>query len=292
MNAGVGLSVVAPVYNEARVLPELAARCAAAALKADPTAEVLLVDDASTDDTPAVSAALSAPVRVLRLAKNRRQFGATQAGLAAAQGALVVVLDGDLQDPPEHLTALVARLRAEPDLDVVFATKRSRDDPWWFLLGRAAYAALLALPGARAVPPGAGAFCVMRQRVAQTVAALDLPDANLAPVLIALGVRYGTVDYAKAARYDGVSRVGPLGLIAEAVPSLALTGALTSLCRVTAAITGVVGVVSPTLRAPCWAIGLAFGVIGEVLNRRAQQILSAAQHANRSADRREPGVPP
>ncbi len=87
MSEGVGLSVVAPVYNEARVLAELAARCAAAALQADATAEVLLVDDASTDDTPAVAATLQAPVRVLRLAKNRRQFGATQSGLAAAQGA-------------------------------------------------------------------------------------------------------------------------------------------------------------------------------------------------------------
>lgn len=230
-----GLTVVVPVYNEAAILPELARRCAAAAAAADPTAEVLLVDDASTDSTRQLAADLRPPVRVLHLPTNRGQLGATFAGLREATGDVIVVLDGDLQDPPEHIPALVATLRSRPDLDVVFATKTRRDDPGWFLIGRAAYAALLSLPGARAVPPGCGAYCAMRPALAARVAALAVPDGNLAPLLVALGARSASVGYEKAARYDGQSRVGGWGLIREAIPSLALTGALTALAGWSAA---------------------------------------------------------
>jgi hypothetical protein len=224
-----GLSVVAPVYNEAAILPELARRCAAAAIAAAPDAEVLLVDDASTDATRKVAAALVPPVRVLHLPANRGQLGATFAGLREARGDVIVVIDGDLQDPPEHIPALVATLRSRPDLDVVFAAKTRRDDPAWFLVGRAAYGALLSLPGARAVPPGCGAYCAMRPALAARVAALAVPDGNLAPLLIALGARSAVVGYEKVARYDGRSRVGAWGLVREAIPSLALTGALSAL---------------------------------------------------------------
>lgn len=190
---------------------------------------MLLVDDASTDSTRQLAADLRPPVRVIHLPANRGQLGATFAGLREAAGDVIVVLDGDLQDPPEHIPALVATLRSRPDLDVVFAAKTRRDDPAWFLLGRAAYAALLSLPGARAVPPGCGAYCAMRPALAARVAALAVPDGNLAPLLVALGARSASVGYEKVARYDGQSRVGPWGLLREAIPSLALTGALTAL---------------------------------------------------------------
>lgn len=279
------LSVIAPVYNEGAILPELARRCAEAARRVDPAAEVILVDDASTDNTRQLAPAL--PARVLHLPENRRQLRATQAGLAEARGEVVVVLDGDLQDPPELIPELVAALT--PGLDVVFAVKRSRQDPWWFHVGRAGYAALLALPGARAVPPGSGAYCAMRRPVAARVAALQLPDGNLAPLLVALGVRFGTVEYAKAPRYDGQSRVGLWGLIREAIPSLALTGALSALLGWGgAALVAAALLLRPPFPATMALISIAaaLGAAAVGLNRQARAVLAQPRQP------RDPGSDP
>lgn len=265
------LSVVAPVYNEAAILPELARRCVDAARQVDPEAEVILVDDASTDGTRALAPTL--PATVLHLPENRRQLRATQAGLAAAQGEMVVVIDGDLQDPPEVIPALVAALH--DDLDVVFAVKHSRQDPWWFHVGRAAYALLLALPGARAVPPGAGAYCVMRREVARRAAGVRLPDGNLAPLLIALGVRHGTVSYAKGPRYDGQSRVGLWGLVAEAIPSLVLTGAIPALLGWSAVACALAALVlPPPLPATLLLLAASLSASALALGWRARRVLA------------------
>lgn len=287
--APIGLSVVAPVYNEAAILAELASRCAAAAAAVDGRWEVLLVDDCSTDATREIALAFAADpalvgIRVLHLDRNRGQFGATRAGLAAARGETVVVLDGDLQDPPELIPALVERLRASNAVDVVFATKLRRDDPLWFRVGRWGYAALLAIPGARVVPPGAGAYSAMTASVAGRVARLGLPDANLAPVLVALGVRFDTVRYEKVARYDGVSRVGPLGLIVEAIPSFALTGALTAWARASGVVLGgaALGFGSRSLA----VAALVSFVLGEWVGARARAALRAAQTTATPGDHR------
>ncbi|MCB9663510.1 MAG: glycosyltransferase [Alphaproteobacteria bacterium] len=235
------VSVVAPVYNEAGVLHELARRCLAAARRVDPEAEVVLADDASTDATQELSRSLPAGVRVVRLPTNRGQLGATKAGLAAALGEIVVVLDGDLQDPPERIPHLVAALEAQPELDGLLAVKVSRRDPLWFRLGRAGYALLQRAPGARRVPSGAGAYCALRRATARRVAACGVEQANLAPLLVALDARLDVLPYVKTGRYDGHSRVGLAGLVREALGSLALTGALAAAAGWLAALLALLG---------------------------------------------------
>lgn len=254
------LVVVAPVYNEAAILPELARRCLTAARAVDPAAIVLLVDDASTDATRSLASVLPDGVRLLHLPTNRGQLGATLAGLATVSGdGDVVVIDGDLQDPPEHLPALVAALRADPTLDVVFATKTSRQDPWWLHVGRAGYVALLTIGGAHHAPSGAGAYCALRTALARRAVGARVERANLAPLLMALGARAGSVPYAKQARYDGASRVGAMGLVAEAVASLRLSGAARRLCLGAAAVTAGAALLLP-VAAP-WLLVLAGGML-------------------------------
>lgn len=217
--------MVVPVFNEAEVVEELARRCLASAREVDPYAVVVLVDDASTDDTAARVPHLHGAVEVRRLSRNRGQFGATQAGLSEAlDDEIVGVLDGDLQDPPEHLGALYRVLIASPQVDVVFATKAVRHDSRAFRLGRAGYAAGLRLAGVRRPPSGAGAYCVMRARWARRVAGVRIRHVNLAPLLTALGARAHTLPYEKLARYDSSSRVGWWGLIREALGSWWVAG--------------------------------------------------------------------
>src|SRR5437763_15912592 len=95
-------SVVVPVYNEEESLLELGRRLAAALDELDGRSEVLLVDDGSTDATPALLAELErrdARFRALRLSRNFGHQIAITAGLDAARGEAIVVMDADLQHP-------------------------------------------------------------------------------------------------------------------------------------------------------------------------------------------------
>lgn len=229
------LSVVVPVFNEAEILDELITRCLRAAGDAVPRCELVLVDDGSTDETPRVLAAHAADgrLRVVRLAHNQGQFRATQQGMRQARGELVVVLDGDMQDPPEEIPRLVAALRASPDgVTAACAVKSVRDDPAWLRLGAALFHLLQATLVRGHVPPGAGSFCVMRRVAVAQVTELPVARANLAAALAAVGVVAVAVPYRKMARYDARSRVGFVGLVREALGSLALTGALWRLLMV------------------------------------------------------------
>lgn len=212
------LSVVMPVYNEAAVVADLVERIDAACEEVGEPAEIVVVDDASTDGTgDLLRSSGVARLRPVFQAVNGGQFVATRAGLATSAGDLVVVLDGDGQDPPELIPELVAAARRAPGR-VVFATKRIRHDPAWFRAGRRGYALGLALLGAR-IPSGAGSFCALPGALARRAARVPLRDANLAPTLIALGAEVATHPYDRGARVDGGSRVGPAGLAREALGS-------------------------------------------------------------------------
>ncbi|GAA1732125.1 glycosyltransferase [Isoptericola hypogeus] len=136
------VTVVVPTYNEGPNVAELVTRLAAA-LDGDVVpggAEVLFVDD-STDDTPAVIADVAArsalPVRVIHRARpDGGLSGAVVAGLEAAAGERVVVMDGDLQHPPEMVPLLLTTAR-ETGADVVVASRYTGrgdagglDGPW------------------------------------------------------------------------------------------------------------------------------------------------------------------
>ena len=170
------LSVVGPLYDEEPLVPILVARLARVldglGLTAEGTAEVILVDDGSNDGTfAAVARAHAADPRFVGLALSRN-FGhqvAISAGLSHARGSAVAVMDGDLQDPPEALPALWARLRE--GYDVVYALRASRPEGPLKRLAYRAFYRLLGSLGAVEIPSDAGDFGVMSRRV------VDLLDA-------------------------------------------------------------------------------------------------------------------
>lgn len=216
------LSIVIPLHNEAKILRELVRRCLSSGEAACCPFELVLVDDASSDQTPAILKDLGADsrVRTVGLRINRGQFGATKEGLLQAGGDWIAVLDGDLQDPPEKIPELVRALAPVSDpRTAVFAVKKKREEPAWFRLGNAAYRSALRLMGA-SLPPGAGSYCLISRSMAHKAAAVPLRVANLAAVLTALKVRPVTIPYEKGGRYDSRSRVGKLGLAREALVSV------------------------------------------------------------------------
>jgi len=122
------ISVVVPAYNEASSVPELIERISAAVAPLG-TFEIIIVDDGSTDDTwGALQIAARDHVEVVgvRLQRNFGQHPAVSAGFAAARGLVIVTLDADLQNPPEEIPKLVARLG--PDCDVASGWRQTRID--------------------------------------------------------------------------------------------------------------------------------------------------------------------
>jgi glycosyltransferase involved in cell wall biosynthesis len=123
------LSVVIPVRNESPNIPELYRELTATLTTAGRSYELIFVDDGSTDDTFEVLARLQAVDPRLRVIRFRRNFGQTaafSAGFAKARGQLIVTSDGDLQNDPADIPAMVAML--ERGHDIVCGWRRRRKD--------------------------------------------------------------------------------------------------------------------------------------------------------------------
>jgi len=125
------ISVVVPLYNEAENLDDLHREMSAALESMGREFELVLVDDGSTDGTRERLLALEEAdprVRVVLLRRNFGQTAAFSAGFDRAEGEIVVTSDGDLQNDPADIPALVAKLESE-DLDMVCGWRRERRDP-------------------------------------------------------------------------------------------------------------------------------------------------------------------
>ena len=123
----VSYSIIVPVFNEEAVLPILLRRLDLLLTRLNGAAEVIIVDDGSSDSGPIVLEALVKRDPRYRLIGLSRNFGhqvAITAGMDAAQGQAIVVMDADLQDPPEVVEQLIAKW--EEGYEVVYARRLSR----------------------------------------------------------------------------------------------------------------------------------------------------------------------
>ncbi len=124
------LSLVIPAYNEEESVPTLLSRVGAALALIGKPFEVILIDDGSTDRTPALLADAmrhTSWLRVLRMNRNSGQSAAFEAGFAAARGELIATIDADLQNDPEEIPRLV-KLLEEQRVDMVSGWRKDRQD--------------------------------------------------------------------------------------------------------------------------------------------------------------------
>lgn len=207
------LSIVIPLFNEEQIVPELIQRVDKSCRETGETYEIVVVNDGSGDQTLARLVALSDAVPGLRVIDLFRNFGhmpALSAGLARSRGAAVVVMDGDLQDPPELIEEFVARWRK--GAEVVYGVRTARGEP---LLRRAAIGAFHRLMGRiveTPVPRQAGTFGLMDRRVVDILNALPERSRYFAGLRAWVGGRQEFVPYARPDR-SGKSRVGLGGLV-------------------------------------------------------------------------------
>jgi len=130
-NAPLQVSVVIPVYNEEANVAELVEKVGSALARSGKSFELICVDDGSRDRTASALEALAAErpwLKPLYLIRNYGQSAALQAGFDAAQGEIIVTLDGDLQNDPDDIPELLKMLEQQPDIDVISGWRKERQD--------------------------------------------------------------------------------------------------------------------------------------------------------------------
>ena len=130
--SNVEISVVIPVFKCAECLRHLQERLDSALAQIPGEHEIILVDDRSPDESWDILRELAAEddsVRLIRLSRNFGQHAAITAGIESARGRWIVVMDCDLQDPPEEIPRLYAR--ALEGAEIVYARRTARQGPWF-----------------------------------------------------------------------------------------------------------------------------------------------------------------
>jgi glycosyltransferase involved in cell wall biosynthesis len=201
------ISVVVPAFNEAACLERFHRRLAAALADRE-TWEVIYVDDGSTDTTLAVMEALrhgDTRVGVLSLSRNFGKETAITAGLDHAAGDAVVVIDADLQDPPEVIPELIAQWRL--GFDMVNARRSSRAGETW-LKRRTAHAfyRLMQYTGELKLPEDTGDFRLLSRRAADAVRQLREHHRFMKGVFAWIGYPTAFVSYDRECRSTGASK--------------------------------------------------------------------------------------
>ncbi len=216
------LSVVVPVFNEQDVIDEFYGRLKKTLDSLGETHEILFVDDGSRDGTLSRLLAFqkSDPrVRVLELSRNFGHQYAITAGLDHASGSACVVLDADLQDPPEMIPRMMDRWRS--GYEVVYAVRASREGDglfkrWTALL----FYRLLGLLAGVAIPPDTGDFRLMDRRVVEALGRLPERNRFLRGLVSWVGFRQTGILLERGPRAAGKTKYSLLKMVRLALDGL------------------------------------------------------------------------
>ncbi len=210
------LSIVVPIHNEQECLGELEERLSTVLDSIDEPAEVILVDDGSTDQTPVLMALLSERdprYKVLLLSRNFGHQVAITAGLDRAAGDAIVIMDGDLQDPPEVIPELVERWRE--GYDVVFAVRRRREgEPTLRRLRAALFYRFFRVVSDLDAPVDVGDFRLINRRVLTVLSGMRERHRYLRGMVSWVGFRQTGVEYVREERHAGQSKY-PFGKLLQ-----------------------------------------------------------------------------
>ena len=207
-SGSVMISVIVPCYNEIEVIGETHRRLSQCLEGITSDWEIVYVDDGSRDGTVAALTALSLDeprVLVVRLARNFGHQIAVSAGLDQVRGAAVVIIDADLQDPPEVIAGMVALW--EQGADVVLGRRRSREGESWFKVKTAAafYRFLDAISDVP-IPLDVGDFRLIDRAVVDVLCSMPERHRLLRAMTSWVGFRQVEMPYDRAARFAGTTK--------------------------------------------------------------------------------------
>lgn len=199
------LSIVIPIYNEQENLPDLYRRLVDALDPLRLSFEIIFVNDSSRDRSLEIMREMHRSDPRVKIVSFSRNFGhqpAISAGMAFASGGSVILMDGDLQDPPETLPDLI-RAKDEGKWDVVYAVRKKRKEPFliralYFLFYR-----MLRRSSYIDIPVDSGDFCVMSRRAVDQINRMPERNRFVRGLRSWVGFRQTGMEYERAARNAG-----------------------------------------------------------------------------------------
>lgn len=303
------LSIVVPVYNEEATVDELRRRLGEVLDRVEPDYEVLLVNDGSRDGTAEALGRIAQAGSRWRAIHFSRNFGhqaAVAAGLRFATGQAVVVMDADLQDPPELLEQMLARWRE--GFEVVYAQRVSREREGPLKRGLAwLYYRVLRAVAPVDIPTDTGDFCLMDRKVVDQLIALPERNRYIRGLRAWVGFRQTSVQFERAPRFAGEPKytfrkslsLGVNGIISFSKAPLRIAtwlGLLVSLMSFVLVVVFVIEKLTRGFEIRGWAstvviilfLGgvqlLTIGIIGEYLSRIYDEVKQRPLYVVRDTD--------
>ncbi|MCV6825793.1 MULTISPECIES: glycosyltransferase family 2 protein [Halocynthiibacter] len=208
MNSFVTYSFVIPFMNEEAVLPALLERITALMDKIDGISEVVFVDDGSRDQSAVIVAEYTAQdprIKMIRLSRNFGHQVAVTAGLNTVCGKAVIIMDADLQDPPEVVHDLIAKW--QEGYEIVHAQRRAREGETRFKKFTASlYYRILSQLSSVEIPRDVGDFRLVDSKVIQAIKSMPERDRFLRGMFAWVGFRQTIVQFDRPERVAGETK--------------------------------------------------------------------------------------
>jgi polyisoprenyl-phosphate glycosyltransferase len=202
------ISIIAPIFNEFHNIPELYRRINEVMDSVEETWELILIDDGSTDDATDLLRQLAEKDSRVKTVIFARNFGhqiAVTAGLDYSSGQAVVIIDADLQDPPELILEMLAKWRE--GFEVVYAVRSEREGEGWFKLFTASlfYRLIYRITDVD-IPLDTGDFRLMDRKVVDVMNSMREKHRFLRGMAAWVGFKQIGLPYRRAARYSGKTK--------------------------------------------------------------------------------------
>lgn len=307
------ISVVTPAYNEERNLLLFYERIRKVMDKMGVTWEWIVVDDNSSDSTPAVLSDLASRDKHFqgyRLSKNFGSHSAIRCGIERAKGACIAVMASDLQDPPEVLEKLYEDWKK--GFQVVWATRKTREgEPKRnIFFSKVYYRIMKSTEALKNIPAEGSDFFLMDRAVADVINRIEENHVSLFSLVIWIGFRQTCVPYVKQGRSFGRSgwtlakkieilvdsitsfTYFPIRLMSYAGIIIAIVGFVLAMVFVIQALMGILAVGWPSLIVTVLILGgmqmAMLGVLGEYLWRSLQEARKRPRYIVESVFKKEP----
>ncbi|RTZ15666.1 glycosyltransferase [Vibrio aquaticus] len=220
--SAVTLSVIVPYYNEQEVLPELHSRLTAVLEQLPETSEIIYVDDGSTDHSLQLVnrfTSSQSSIQSVALSRNFGKESAMSAGLEQSSGLAVILIDADLQDPPELIPDMLAKWRE--GYDVVNMQRAERLGETWFKRqSAAAFYRLLNSMVKSDIPENVGDFRLLAREVVDHINRLPERNRYMKGIFAWPGFRQATIQFQRDARFCGETKWNYFKLIGLAVDGI------------------------------------------------------------------------
>ncbi|MGI9876395.1 glycosyltransferase [Vibrio chagasii] len=216
------LSIIVPFYNEQEVLEEFHSRLTKVLDSLPITSEIVYVDDGSKDnslDVVSSFTSINSSISVIGLSRNFGKESAMSAGLEHCRGQAVILLDADLQDPPELIPQMIAKWRE--GYDVINMQRRQRDGETWFKkFSAASFYKVMNAAAKIDVPENVGDFRLLSREVVDHINQLPERNRYMKGIFSWPGFRQATIQFNRDARFCGETKWNYLKLIGLAMDGI------------------------------------------------------------------------